>query len=110
MRLPIIPIIVAALLLGAVFYLFNSLAETKKRILDVPLLTRIADIDGIETEVALSPDGTRCAVVVDGDLWMLNISDGTSTRITQTAEPESFPAWSPDGRRLTFTRGNDTFV
>jgi Tol biopolymer transport system component len=109
MRLPIIPAVVAAALLGAVWYLFNATHSTQK-VLDVPKLTRLADIDGIETEAAISPDGTRCAVIASGDLWLLNIANGDRKKITQTAEAESFPAWAPDGKQLAFTRGADTFV
>jgi Tol biopolymer transport system component len=108
MRLPIIPIVIAATLLAIGFYLFNTVTSGK-RTLDVPQLSRLADIEGTETEVALSPDGSRCAVIADGDLWMLHLSDGSRVRITDTPEPEAFPSWSQDGR-ITFTRGADTFI
>src|ERR1043166_983251 len=109
MRLPIIPIIVAATILTAAVYLFNA-SKSTRHILDVPRLTRLADIDGTETEVAIAPDGNRYAVIADGDLWLLDTTAGTREQITRTPEPESFPAWAPDGKRLTFTRGGDTFV
>ena len=76
MRLPIVPFIVAATLLTAAVYLFNS-TKSGHRILDVPRLTRLADIDGTETEVAIAPDGNRYAVIADGDLWLLDMSAGT---------------------------------
>src|SRR5712692_3493456 len=108
MRLPIIPAVVAAALLGAVWYLFNATRSDQKT-LDVPRLTRLADIDGIETEVAVAPDGNRYAVVVSGDVWFLNISTGNRRQITKTPQPETFPAWTPDGKRVSITRGSDTF-
>ena len=49
-------------------------------------------------------------VIVSGDLWLVNPATGERKRLTQTPEPESFPAWTPDGKRITFTRGTDTFV
>src|SRR5579871_4853871 len=110
MRLPIIPIVITALLLGGIFYLFNASGSGDRRVMDVPRLTRLADVEGVETEVALSPDGTRCAVIADGDLWMVTLSDGKKLRLTQTPEAEYFPAWNPDGKRLSFSRGADTYV
>src|SRR5262245_58099838 len=109
MRLPIVPFIVAATILTAAVYLFNSSKPTH-RTLDVPRLTRLADIDGIETEVAIAPDGNRYAVITDGDLWILDSSTGNRQQITHTPEAETFPDWTPDGTRVTFTRGSDTFV
>jgi Tol biopolymer transport system component len=109
MRLPIIPIIVAATILTAAVYLFNS-TKPGHRVLDVPRLTRLADIDGTETEVAIAPGGNRYAVIAAGELWLLDTSTGSREQVTRTPEAESFPAWAPDGKRITFTRGPDTFV
>lgn len=109
MRLPIIPFIVATTLLLAVVFLFTSL-RSENRVLGVPKLGRLADIEGTETEVAIAPDGNRYAVIVSGDLWLLDLSTGNRQQITRTPELESFPDWAPDGLQLTFTRGPDTFV
>ena len=109
MRLPIVPLIIASALLTAVWYLFTSTRPNHKFI-DVPRLTRLADIDGIETEVAIAPDGNRYAVIVSGDIWVLNIATGGRYHLTPTSDPESSPAWTPDGKRITFTRGSDTFA
>jgi Tol biopolymer transport system component len=108
MRLPIVPLVIAATLLAVVWYLFNT-THSDRRTLDVPRLTRLADVDGVETEVAITSDGNRVAVVADGDLWVLNLTTGARTRVTQTAEAESFPNWTPDGKQITFTRGPNTF-
>src|SRR5439155_7576985 len=109
MKLPIIPLVVAVTLLSAVLYLFTA-TRPDHRTLDVPRLTRLADIDGIETEAAIAPDGIRLAVIVSGDLWILDTSTGARQQITHTPEPETFPAWRPDGERIAFTRGSDTFA
>src|SRR5205809_7856701 len=108
MRPPIVPLVIATTLLTAVWFLFTS-TRPHHKVPDVPRLTRLADIDGIETEVAVAPDGNRYAVVVSGDVWFLNISTGNRRQITKTPQPETFPAWTPDGKRVSFTRGSDTF-
>ena len=109
MRLPIIPFIIATTLLAAAWYLFTSTRPNRKS-LDVPRLTRLADIDGIETEVAVEPDGRRYAVVASGDIWVLNVATSQRYQLTQTPDLESSPAWTPDGKRITYTRGSDTFA
>jgi Tol biopolymer transport system component len=109
MRLPVIPIIVAAMLLTGAIYLFNS-TEPSTKTLDIPRLSRFADIEGTETEVAIAPDGNRIVVVVSGDLWLLETSTGSRRQLTHTAEAESFPAWSPDGKRISFSAGSDTLA
>ena len=86
MRLPIIPILVAATLLGAVWYLFTA-TRPDRRTLTAPHLTRLADIEGTETEVAFTPDGESLAVVSSGDLWVLKLSSGEKKQLTHTPEP-----------------------
>src|SRR5215813_3230933 len=69
MRLPVVPFVIAATLLAAVWYLFNA-TRSGERTLDAPHLTRLADFPGVETEVAISPDGKRLAAIVGGNLWV----------------------------------------
>jgi Tol biopolymer transport system component len=109
MRIPVVPLAVAGTLIAVVLYLFNS-ASSGRLTLGEPRLEKLADLEGIETEIAITPDGSRLVAVTSGDLWLFNIADGSRKRLTQTVESERFPAWTPDGKRLTFTKGNDTFV
>jgi eukaryotic-like serine/threonine-protein kinase len=62
--------------------------------------------------VAFSPDGKRAAYVSLGsqslseDLWLVDISRNTSTRLTFGVSPTG-PVWSPDGNRIVFaSQGN----
>src|SRR2546423_14783492 len=106
MRLPIIPFVVAAALLGAVWYWFST-KHSVRRTMEPPRLSRLADIDGIETEVAVSPDGTGIAVIASGDLWILNPATGNRKQLTRTPETEWLPSWMPDGQRLGCSRGTN---
>ncbi|HME99690.1 MAG TPA: hypothetical protein VKK06_07400, partial [Terriglobia bacterium] len=109
MRLPIVPFVIAATLLTTVWYFFNA-TRSQHRVLDVPRLRRLVDIDGIETEVAATADGDRLAVIASGNLWVLNLLNGTKRQITRTGtDAEAFPNWTPDGKQITFTRGADTY-
>jgi TolB protein len=55
---------------------------------------------------ALSPDRSRLAFSSnrDGfwDLYILDLQTGDVTRVTQTADYDSSPSWSPDGQWLVF--------
>jgi serine/threonine-protein kinase len=54
----------------------------------------------------LSPDGTRVAVYgqdQEQDVWVWNLSRTTLTRVTFDPGYDSYPVWTPDGRRLIFT-------
>ncbi len=94
MRLPIIPAIVAAALLGAVWYWFNA-SRPGQRTLDVPKITRLLDLEGIETEVAISNDGSRYGVIVSGDLWLVIPATGERKRLTQTPNRNLFRPGHP---------------
>lgn len=53
----------------------------------------------------LSPDATRVAAWVDdqeSDIWMWDLARATLSRFTFHPGTDSFPVWTPDGRRLVF--------
>ena len=62
----------------------------------------------------LSPDGRLLALDVmsgsDRDIWVADVERGVTSRITHGGGQDRSPAWSPDGRRIAFSRGKKLFV
>jgi Tol biopolymer transport system component len=110
MKVPILPLTIAIALLGAAVYFLSSAKGPPRAHFGAPTLTRIGDFDGTESEVAIAPDGTHYAAIVSGSVWLLNIGDGSKKQITESPDTASYPSWTPDSRRLTFTRGSDTWA
>ena len=55
----------------------------------------------------LSPDGSRLAIDIrdlDQDIWIWDLARETLTRFTFAPTPETNPLWTPDGKRLVFSR------
>jgi Tol biopolymer transport system component len=65
---------------------------------------------GFEGFLALSPDGSRAAVVAfdvrnwgTADVWIYDVARGARTRFTSdAANLQLAPVWSPDGQRIVF--------
>jgi hypothetical protein len=68
------------------------------------------------TDVRISPDGQKVAVALRDlshgrnlDLWVLDASRGTGSRITAERTDEFDPAWFPDGERLAYVSSHSGF-
>jgi len=59
-------------------------------------------------EIAVSPDNKYAAIVKstgsDTDLWLADLASGVLSRLTSSPESDTQPVWSPDSRRVAFTR------
>jgi len=70
---------------------------------------------GPYTSVAVSPDGTRAVVsrndlfqgVSFWNLWLLDLSRGTSKRFTSALGSNNYAVWSPDGSRIVFASSRE---
>jgi Tol biopolymer transport system component len=82
----------------------------------------VADADGtgarmvydsgqIDSAPAWSPDGSKLAFEsgpeLQRDLFVLELGDGSVTRLTDHPAHDEGPAWSPDGTMLAFTSTRD---
>ena len=62
------------------------------------------------TSPRLSPDGTRVAIHDrdnENDLWVLDLTRQTLSRLTLAAEPDTYPVWTHDGQRVLFASPRD---
>lgn len=66
----------------------------------------VSNYNGMNDGAALSPDGSRIAVVLSRsgspDIWVGSVNGSGMRQVTKTREAESSPCWSPDGRMLCF--------
>lgn len=62
----------------------------------------IATDEGTWMNVDVSPDGSRVAFDMLGDIYVMPITGGTPVRIAQGLAYEQQPRWSPDGTRIAF--------
>jgi len=60
------------------------------------------------SSMSLSPTGTRILVEARGDIFTLPTREGDTRNLTDTqGVRERFPAWSPDGKTIAYTRQNE---
>jgi eukaryotic-like serine/threonine-protein kinase len=56
-----------------------------------------------------SPDGRRVAVAIASpntpDIWVHDLTRGSSSRLTFSPSGETYPVWTPDGLRIAYASG-----
>jgi serine/threonine-protein kinase len=93
---------------GSLAYLAGRVGRDERELLWVDrkgatrlLLTERRPYD----DPSLSPDGSRLAVTIEGEmqnLWVYDITRGSLIRVTFEAGYDMAPVWSPDSRHLAF--------
>jgi len=58
--------------------------------------------EGTNLALALSPDGERLVISLQGVLFTLPVAGGTAVAITDVYHDAREPAWSADGTRIVF--------
>lgn len=51
-----------------------------------------------------TPDGTRIAFALNGDIWAMNLDASGLLQLTNTPQQELWPTWAPDGERFAYGR------
>ena len=104
--------IVASLLALAVIALLAVLLLQRRTSSAAPAvsLRQVTFSASVEEYPALSPDGTRLVfsrgVAGVRQLFLLNLADGTETRITTDSSDAIQAAWTPDGAAVVFMRAS----
>lgn len=62
-----------------------------------------SDWQGFFRNPNLSPDGKRLAIGQRNDIWIKQLDRGPSIKLTLEGKENDDPAWTPDGRSVTFT-------
>lgn len=62
----------------------------------------------VQAQFNVSPDGRKLSVISDNSVWMVDVSGGVATRLTERSSDEDAPVggalWSHDGKVLVFNR------
>lgn len=67
-------------------------------------------LNSLPWPTAFDRQGRHAAYLLEGDIFLLDFSHSTFTRITKTPPEEKSLNFSPDGNKIAFVRENDLYV
>jgi dipeptidyl aminopeptidase/acylaminoacyl peptidase len=82
-----------------------DVADGKDSLIDAKAM---ANADG--AEAVFDRARTRAAFVRNGDVFIRDVASGRLTQVTRTAQEETSPQFSADGRALQYRSGSEWFV
>jgi serine/threonine-protein kinase len=94
---------------GSLAYVPGPVSETRRELVWVDRSGRAQPASAElrpYTDAAISPDGSRFAVVIGGansDIWIYDTRRGSLSRLTFAPSLDAAPVWTPDGRHVVFS-------
>ncbi|MDQ6785212.1 MAG: S9 family peptidase [Acidobacteriota bacterium] len=78
----------------------------------LPLGVKAEQVNQISSQPLETLNNTETAAIISSgnDLYLYNLTSGAAKRLTNSADEELEPAFSPDGKMVSFVRGMNLFV